>query len=168
MVQLRFHIEDAAAQSGLAALARASGDMTDLMDDIGRRLVSDTDRRFETETAPDGTPWKPSRRAVETGGQTLTDKETLRDSISHQAGPRSVAIGTNLIYAAVHQAGATIRPKSAKALKFRLPNGAFVTTKEVTIPARPYIGLSEEGAAGIGELTLAWLEKIAPGSGAGL
>jgi phage virion morphogenesis protein len=168
MVQLRFRIEDAAAQSGLAALARASGDMTDLMDDIGRRLVSETDRRFETETAPDGTSWKPSRRAIETGGQTLTDKGRLRDSISHQVGPRSVAIGTNLIYAAVHQAGATIRPTSAKALKFRLPNGAFVTTKEVTIPARPFIGISDEGEAAIGELTLAWLDDVARGSGAGL
>ncbi len=166
MVQLRFHIDDAAAQSGLAALARASGDMTDLMDDIGRRLVADTDRRFETETAPDGKPWKPSQRARETGGQTLTDKEKLRDSISHQAGPRSVAVGTNLIYAAVHQAGATIRPTSAKALRFRLPNGAFVTTKAVTIPARPFIGISAEGEAAIGELTLAWLEKITRGSGA--
>lgn len=168
MVQLRFHIEDAAAQSGLAALGRASGDMTDLMDDIGRRLVTGIDQRFETETAPDGKPWKPSQRARETGGQTLTDKGRLRDSNSHQAGPRSVAVGTNLIYAAVHQDGATIRPKSAKALKFRLPNGAWVTTKAVTIPARPFIGISDGDAAAIGELTLAWLDDVARGSGAGL
>lgn len=166
MVQLRYSVDDAAAQSGLAALARASGDMTDLMDKIGRRLVSDTDRRFETETAPDGKPWKPSHRAIETGGQTLTDKETLRDSISHQAGPRSVAIGTNLIYAAVHQAGAEIRPKATKALRFRLPNGAWVSVGKVTIPARPFIGLSDEGEAAIDELVINWLDGVARGAGA--
>lgn len=166
MVQLRFHIDDAAARSGMAALAQASGDLTRLMDNIGKRLVTDTDRRFETETAPDGKPWKPSQRARETGGQTLTDKEKLRDSISHQAGPRSVAIGTNLIYAAVHQTGAEIRPTSAKALRFRLPNGAWVTTGKVSIPARPFIGISDEGEVAIDEVVIAWLDDVARGSGA--
>lgn len=53
----------------------------------------------------------------------------------------------NVKHAATHQFGdtRTIRPKKAKALRFRV-NGQWVTKKKVTvtIPARPYLGLDEE------------------------
>ncbi|HYW76729.1 MAG TPA: phage virion morphogenesis protein [Gammaproteobacteria bacterium] len=47
-------------------------------------------------------------------------------------------VGTNLIYAPVHEFGATIRAKRAKYLRFKV-GGQWVMKEQVTIPARPYM-----------------------------
>lgn len=51
----------------------------------------------------------------------------------------SARIGPNVIYAPVHEFGATIRAKRAKYLKFRIPNVGWRQKKQVTIPARPFM-----------------------------
>lgn len=58
------------------------------------------------------------------------------------------AVGTNVKYAATHQfgePGRTIRARKKKALRFQV-GGKWVTKKQVriTIPARPFLGLSED------------------------
>lgn len=98
--------------------------------------------RFRTATDPYGQRWKPSLRAQLEGGQTLSDTGRLRRSFSVQnVSPRGFAIGTNVIYAATHQFGATIRPKRARFLRFRLAGGQgpLVFAKEVRIPPRPFL-----------------------------
>jgi len=59
-------------------------------------------------------------------------------------GERSGLVGVNAIYGAVHQFGATIRPKSGKSLVFRL-GGKTVFARKVTIPARPFLPFSVDG-----------------------
>ena len=54
--------------------------------------------------------------------------------------------------AAVHQFGGTIKPKSGKLLAFR-----GHVAKSVTIPARPYLGLSDADQNELVERTLDWL-----------
>ena len=55
-----------------------------------------------------------------------------------------VVVGSSIEdYAAIHQYGGTIRPKNAKRLMFKV-GGKTVMTQSVTIPARPFIGFSEE------------------------
>ena len=80
---------------------------------IGNELVTSVSRRFETGTAPDGSRWPESLRARLTGGQTLIKSGRLRDSIA-ETGPqltaRSVEVGTNVVYAAIHQFGGIIGP----------------------------------------------------------
>lgn len=116
-----------------------------LMASLGEALVSGTSKRFEKGEAPDGTAWEPSRRVQgKKGGQTLVDTAALMKSIDYAATSDSVMVGTNLPYARIHQEGGTIRPKNKKHLKFKTPGGKFVSAKEVTIPARPFIGISEE------------------------
>ena len=56
---------------------------------------------------------------------------TKKDSVT-------VAVGTNVIYAAIHEFGGTIKAKNAKALQFEI-DGEFVTVKSVYIPPRPYM-----------------------------
>lgn len=142
----------------LGALVAAFGDLTPLMDGFGLTLESATIDAFDTETAPDGTRWTPSLRARQQGGKTLTDTAQLRASITSQAGADSVEVGTNKIYAGVHQFGATIRAKTSKGLRFQLPGGlGFRRVMEVEIPARPFLGLS----AASGEELLAQAEDYA-------
>lgn len=139
-------IEITATGNAVAALAAAAAklsDLTPLMDEIGRELVTSTRQRFEQEEGPDGSPWPKSARALVQGGQTLRDTGMLYRSITHRAEPQTVRVGTNLIYAAIHQFGGTIRAKTAKGLRFRPAGGnGFVSVKSVRIPARPYLGLS--------------------------
>ena len=108
----------------LAQIETLGTNATDLFDEIGAALVSSTQARFASSTAPDGSGWKPVKR----GGKPLVDHGILRGSITHQAHPGSVDVGTNLVYAAIHQFGGEAGRKSHR----------------VTIDARPYLGLSPD------------------------
>lgn len=115
---------------------------------IGEGLRESTVRRFETSTGPDGKRWKTSIRAKETGGKTLIQTARLRNSIHTEYDESGVAVGTNDIRAATHQfgdSGRVIRPRKKRLLRFRI-KGQWVSVKKVSvdIPARPFLGISEE------------------------
>lgn len=120
------------------------GDTQDLMDSIGETLRSSTLKRFDDEEDPTGKKWKPSARAAAEGGKTLDKEGHLKDSIDYHATSSKVMVGSNLPYARIHQLGGTIQPKKGKFLKFRGLDGENVFVKEVTIPARPYLGISDD------------------------
>lgn len=139
----------------LAARAR---DRRGLWEAIGMSLVTSTQMRFERGVAPDGSAWPASVR-VQLGqgeGKTLIDSGRLLDSITFEADDRGVDVGTNVIYAAVHQFGATIRPVNAAKLHFKLGGEDFFLD-EVTIPARPYLGLDDDDEAEIIRIAEEWL-----------
>lgn len=138
--------------------ARSEG----LMRVLGQALVETTRRRFETSTAPDGTPWtplnpayaevrKPHRILVQAGM-----RGGLKGSIHYRAWTREVVVGTDKIYGAVHQFGAVIKPVKAKALVFRMGRG-LVFARKVTIPARPYLGFGPRDVAAVEAATAAFL-----------
>lgn len=94
------------------------------------------------------------RRALTAGGliiereakinvrsQGLIESGRLRNSITTQAEDDStVVVGVfSLVYAAIHEFGGVITAKASEWLHFKLPNGDWVMTKSVTIPARPYL-----------------------------
>ena len=47
-------------------------------------------------------------------------------------------VGSNLVYARIHEIGGVIRPKTAKALHFVI-DGQHIVVQSVTIPPRPYL-----------------------------
>lgn len=110
---------------------------------IGEVLVSSTKKRFEDEEGPDGTKWPKSYRATASGGQTLSDKGRLKNSISYQASATGVEEGTNVKYAHVHQDGMEIKAKNAKFLRFQI-GGGWARKVKVTIPKRPFLGISDD------------------------
>ena len=104
--------------------------------------------RFRQSRDPSGKRWKTSIRAEATGGRTLIDTAQLRNSIKAYSDDKGFAIGTNVKHAGTHQFGVsnrTIRAKSRKGLRFKV-GGRWVTKQQVkvSIPARPYLGLSSE------------------------
>lgn len=122
-------VVDIAVRDGtLARLAAVLSRPGDIMDRIGEYMVTATHRRFEDERAPDGTPWLKSARAIAEGNRTLTDTGHLRGSITHKLtdGGRGVEVGTDVLYAAVHQFG-----------------GRAGRKRRARIPARPYLGVDE-------------------------
>jgi phage gpG-like protein len=51
----------------------------------------------------------------------------------------SVDVGTNVIYAAIHEFGGIIKAKVAKYLCFMTDDGQWHKVKSVTMPARPFM-----------------------------
>ncbi|MBO6789518.1 MAG: phage virion morphogenesis protein [Dinoroseobacter sp.] len=165
MVQLNINLLDLGTVQALDGLTDLDDDLTPLMDNIGALLEQSARTRIEsTNVGPDGSPWPQSMRAVEDGGRTLFESGRLAASLTHEADRREARIGSNLIYAGVHQSGATITPTSGRALQFQLPNGEFVTVGKVTIPARPYLGISEEDELEIGELVSDFVSEATGGA----
>jgi phage gpG-like protein len=76
-----------------------------LKKDIGETLRDQTVNRFIAEIDLFEKPWKPSQRAVDQGGQTLTDTGRLKNSITFNVGGDFIEVGTNVEYAEPLQLG---------------------------------------------------------------
>jgi phage virion morphogenesis protein len=144
MAGAQLRIDDREVRALLARLGAAADDLAPAMKRVGAAIEADTGRRFEEGAGPGGTRWPPSLRATLQGGRTLVDRGRLSDSITYEAGARSVRVGTNVIYAAIHQFGGTIRAKGGGRLGFRLADGGFRSPSRVSIPARPFLGIDDE------------------------
>lgn len=123
---------------------------------IAEGLRTSTMERFDKSLSPEGKKWKTSIRASIDGGKTLVKTTELKTSIRAEADKSGLAVGTNNIYAATHQFGVsrrTIQPRKAKVLRFQI-GGKWVSARKVTIsiPARPFLGISEEDDAEIKDM----------------
>jgi phage virion morphogenesis protein len=128
--------DGAGADGGFARLARLGADFAPVMSAIAGAMLTATRERFASRTDPDGNPWRPNRA----GTRTLYMHGHLFGTLAAGSDAQTAWVGSNRVYAAVHQFGATIRPKTAKALHFATGDGGFATVGSVTIPARPYLG----------------------------
>lgn len=81
------------------------------------------------------------RRNAQKGGPTGLNKRTgallnsIRTYLKGSGGRAELTVGMKF-YGWVHDRGAVIEAKNAPYLRFQLPNGAWVQTKSVTLPAR--------------------------------
>ena len=128
-----------------------------LLQAIGEYGIDSTMQRFRTGKAPDGSAWAPKSATTlarhPRGGRKplIGESRALSTTIAYQVGNKSVAWGSNQVYAAVQQFGATITPKKARRLMIPMPGGRVVGAARVTIPARPIVGFGakdEEAARG--------------------
>lgn len=111
----------------------------DLMTAVAALGDDQTRRRIaEEKTGPDGQAWRPNLAGtpilVETG-------QHLLSSLAWTASATEAEWGATWKDAHVHQEGATIEAKNASALAFSI-GGEAVFAQRVTIPARPFVGLS--------------------------
>ncbi|MCQ4924089.1 phage virion morphogenesis protein [Tissierella carlieri] len=119
---------------------------------LAEAVRTSTRERFKEERSPEGRRWEKSIRASKEGGVTLTKSAAMKNSIKSTADNSGFAVGTNKIYAKTHQFGEdgrkiTIKAKTSKGLVFKIGD-RWIRKKQVTIkvniPARPFLGLSEE------------------------
>ncbi|MDD5028515.1 MAG: phage virion morphogenesis protein [Rhodoferax sp.] len=173
-------VEMAEVRAMLDRLGKEGTD--DLMPQIGEYLVRSTDQRFTDQVKPDGTHWKElspayAGRKRKNKDKILTLERYLRSSIRFQpAGAYAVSWGTNVEYAAIQQLGGTIDVKARQAtvryrsvagrVLFASKNHEGATVREVTIPAhqvtidaRPFLGVSSDDDKQIQEIAQDWLEK---------
>lgn len=108
-----------------ALLGVSSTRMDDLLGAVGTEVESQTRRRIDDEKrSPEGELWAPwSERYAKTrhsGHSLLQSEDHLLDSIQHLVMGADLQVGSNLVYANVHQEGFE------------------------DIPARPYLGTSRD------------------------
>lgn len=178
---IRIEIDDLKARQAFDALLERATDLRPLMQRLGEHLIETTKQRFDTSTAPDGSRWDPNspvtyerltatfgknnfhqkgahagrvnaRGAARLAGKRPLVGETraLATTINYQAGSDYVEIGSPMVYAAVHQFGA----RKGSFTGGRTPWG--------DIPARPFLGISDDDADAIQEMVTEWLD-LSPG-----
>jgi phage virion morphogenesis protein len=148
----------------LAGAALDGAARSRLLQSIGVEMEDRTKERFDTQKSPDGGSWKAlaQKTLAYYAGKGLAARSILvgegylRDSITSevQGGAWSTLVGATMEYAAIHQWGGEIRPKSAKALF--VPGYGLL--QKVNIPARPYLGVSPEDAKVIEAAVSVFLE----------
>lgn len=129
-----------------AAYTALNGQLSGLNQSIADELYGSTKARFIDKKAPDGSTWddlSPLTKQLKGNDNILVDSNNLLDSITRYYTDSSAVVGTAADYAPTHQFGATIRPKNGQYLRFGNKNGGASLTS-VTIPARPFIGISAE------------------------
>jgi phage virion morphogenesis protein len=146
-VEIDFTYSDALT-AGLERGAAAHLDFSPALAAIKELMLRQVEQRFDLGEGPDGIAWLPSRRATDEGGKTLIDTRRLLGSIVGDHDSVSAIVGTNLIYAGIHQTGGKIRakPKSEGGKGYLSIGGkkggqAF---QSVNMPARPFLGFGEE------------------------
>lgn len=191
-VSMEVSWDGAVFADALVRLETFPGDRAPAMfDAIGTAMVASTQARFLlTQDAPDGTPWKPSKRFLRDGAPpTLTEHGYLERSQTHNVTEDGVEWGSALAYAAIHQAGGTIHREPHEQTTYRKLNkdgtrGAkFVRAKDATLeetfhlaaydihmPARPYLGISAEDEVTIEDIATRHLQAallgVSPGASA--
>ncbi len=105
---------------------------------------------FEKEQSPDGVKWKPlseithKERSKKGSYKILQDTGELRRSVRYKAFNNYVIISSNLKYSRIHQFGGkiTVTPRMRAYLRYK---GIYLrkNTQYITIPARPYLGVTQ-------------------------
>lgn len=141
-VVIRVDGDFAAVERFLAQMDQGLQDMTPMFTEIGDYMVSATQGRMNRGLQPSGAPQKPVQR----GGTPLVDTGVhLRDRINREASSDQVVIGpNNVVFAAIHQFG-----------------GKAGRGHQVTIPARPYLGVGPEDELEIGDIVADFIEAAA-------
>lgn len=65
-------------------------------------------------------------------------RRSIKSSVKERHNMLVASLFSNVIYAAIHESGGVIRATNKPYLKFQIGN-RWVSVKEVTIPARPYL-----------------------------
>lgn len=77
---------------------------------------------------------KPGKLKVQTGHL----RRSIKSSLITRYNLLVASLHSDVVYAAIHENGGTIRAVNSPYLKFNI-DGRWVSVKEVTIPARPYL-----------------------------
>lgn len=116
--------------------------------DLGEYLLQSHAERWEQEESPEGEPWAPLSEAyaARKAAQGKPDKILVLDGylelLHYDATDEELFFGTSRIYGATHQFGDADRG----------------------IPARPFLGLSEDDREEVLTIVTGWLEGLIAGT----
>ena len=114
---------------------------------------------------PDGERWAPRHPLNPSRKRLLNRQGGLNDSIEGRGSTSTASWGSNLVYARIHQLGGVIKPRRRRMLRFELGN-RVVFARQVTIPARPYIGWGDPERREADVVVSRWLDRAFAGGAA--
>lgn len=150
-------------ERGLGELIRRMEHREPLMREIAAAMGDAVEENFANEGRPAWMGWSPAYAKKRAGGKILQKSGRLASSIVQNSDNESATVGTNVVYARIHQEGGTIKRKARnQALHFRQnkrgevgnrfvkkSRANFIQTVAVgahtiTMPARPFLHLAEQ------------------------
>lgn len=174
-ISIDLELNTAETQARLQAMIERMDNRRPFFEDVGQALTDSARARFRAQADPGGKPWTPLRprtiKAREKRGRSairiLSERGDLSGSINFAASNDSVSVGAVPIYAAIHQLGGTISKAASTrwmvgrrfARRAEGDGGREVAIKAhtITIPARPYLGVSADDEAEIFDMAERWL-----------
>ena len=161
---IRIELKEEALVAGLARLSAGLDDMTPVMNQIGEYLITSTKKRFGKGVDPDGNPWaanSPVTLARKKGTRPLFgESNQLNTQIFHEAGPTQVEVGSPMVYAGVQQFGAAQGEFGAFIGKDKKGRDHFHSIPWGDVPARPFIGVSEEDETALTKIVEVYLAGL--------
>lgn len=157
---------------------------------INEYMMRTTRERFKTQTGPDGNPWQRLsarylKRKHKNKDKVLTLRGYLQGTLRGQFDDSGLSFGTDRAYGAIHQLGGIIKQQARQqTLNFRQNKDGsignrFVKKKrsnfsrtvsvgeyEIKIPARQFLGLSDDDRQFIARLAIRYLNNTAPSQNA--
>ena len=129
---IEIKIDNKKVEKALLEIAQKTSNLRPLMKNIAGIMADSTEENFKEEGRP---KWKDLSEKTKTArkktghypGQILQVSGQLALSVTTQYDDSSAVIGSNKVYAAIHQLG-----------------GQAGKNKKTTIPARPYLSLTNE------------------------
>lgn len=112
---ITIEVHDQAVRTALAALQARVANMRPVLLAIGEAMHARVDKRFSTQTGPDGAKWAPNKPATlkrKGNKPILTDSRSLRNAIVPQVSGNTLTLSAVEPYAAIHQFGGTIQRKA--------------------------------------------------------
>lgn len=163
-------IKDEAVTAALMRLSAAVGDKLPLMQEIGDILVDSTKQRFGAGVSPEGVKWAPkSPTTLAAYGARKSNRIDIRPlfgpsgmlsrQIFSEAQSDQVEVGSNRVYAAVMQFGAAQGEFGAFIGKDKRGRDHFHHLPWGNIPARPFLGISEQDTVNITGAISDWLSQ---------
>lgn len=158
-IAIQVKVEDGEIKALLGRFSQRASNLTPVMNTIGQIIRTSVIKNFEEGGRPQ--KWQPSERAEREGGQTLIDSARLRNSIAAKASNNKVEVGTNVVYAAIHQFGGKINMAARSELFVRnrykrggkkgqfkkgtaAGRGHTIGAHSIPIPARPFLAVQAE------------------------
>lgn len=151
-------VGSAEVQAILQRMVDQSRDLKPLMTSIARTLAAETEANFAAQGRPKWAGLEDSTKASRQAkgkwpGLMLQVSGRLAKSITMASSSDTAEVGSNVVYAAIHQFGGEIPPhtiaaKYAKALAW--PGGGFaksVNHPGAKIPARPFLPFTMTGGS---------------------
>lgn len=165
-------IDDKVLNEKLTELVQKSKNLRPVMRKLAESMLEATQRNFDTEGSRLNKPWQDlakrtqkqrEKKGYGANSPKLQQKRFLFQSLSAKADDNKAVVGTNLIYARIHQLGGEIEhPARTRIMHFKKHKKGkfegktlFSSEKEAThgmkkassaykikIPARPFLGLN--------------------------
>ncbi|MGQ0700387.1 MAG: phage virion morphogenesis protein [Panacagrimonas sp.] len=161
MAGTRIFVNDARVLAALAELRKRGTDPSPVLRSIGEYLLRVHDQRFRDQRDPDGNPWAPLSEAYKKTKKRNADKVLSLDGflrrLTYQVDADGLSLGTNRVYGAIHQFGAS---------KGQFGRGTYESRKGGfpipwgTIPARAYLGINAENVSYIAQELTDYLDAV--------